>query len=63
MTEKVTAENTTVPMFHYEYSEPCDVEWNEDDWPLWGADPKCKHEIRLKMSGYACGKCSGWFCL
>ncbi|ASD50570.1 hypothetical protein FDI24_gp036 [Acidovorax phage ACP17] len=32
-------------------------------WELWGADPWCVHEERIRHGGgVGCTKCGGWFC-
>jgi hypothetical protein len=32
------------------------------DAPLHSADPNCAHVIVVRMSGYGCTKCPGWYC-
>jgi hypothetical protein len=39
-----------------------DVMEGSEEWPLYAADPTCDHEIKLRMSGYGCIKCPGWYC-
>jgi hypothetical protein len=34
----------------------------DDDLVLYGADPDCKHDVRVQWSGIKCTKCRGWFC-
>lgn len=38
-------------------------EYNPEKYPLYNADPDCKHEIEIRWSGYGCKHCTGWFCL